>query len=44
MPDFIASEKIKSDVKDFYRKASNTYLRSDIIRNKNYVEAVAREK
>ena len=35
-PDFIASEQIKSNVKEFYRKASNTFLREDILRKKNY--------
>ena len=44
MPDFIATEHVQGDVKEFYRKASNSFLRNDIIRNKNYVDAVAREK
>ena len=44
MPDFIATEHVQGDVKEFYRKASTSFLRNDIIRNKNYVEAVAREK
>lgn len=35
-PDFIATEHVKPIMKEFYRKASNTFLREDIYRNKNY--------
>lgn len=42
MPDFIATEHVQGEVKEFYRKSSASFLRNDIIRNKNYVEAVAR--
>ena len=44
MPDFIATEHVQTEVKDFYRKASNTFLRSDILRHKSFEEAVEREK
>ena len=44
MPDFIASEQIQSDIKEFYRKSSNSFLRGDIIRNKNYAQSVIQEK
>ena len=42
MPDFIATEHVQGEVKEFYRKSYASFLRNDIIRNKNYVEAVAR--
>lgn len=44
MPDFIASEKISSAIKEFYRKTSNSFLRTDILRTKAYDESVVREK
>ena len=44
MPDFIASEQVQSDIKEFYRKSSNSFLRGDIIRNKNYTQSVIQEK
>lgn len=44
MPDFIASEKISSSIKEFYRKTSNSFLRTDILRTKAYNESVEREK
>jgi hypothetical protein len=31
-PDFIASENITIQMKDFYRKAANTFLKADIIK------------
>jgi hypothetical protein len=44
MPEFIASENISADAKDFYRKSSNSFLRTDIIRSKGYEEAIEKEK
>lgn len=44
MPEFIASEHIQADIKDFYRKSSNTFLRTDIIRGKGYQESIKTEK
>lgn len=35
-PDFIASEKINQNIKEFYRKASNTFLREYILKKKSY--------
>lgn len=40
MPEFIATEKVKAETKDFYRKSSNSFLRTDILRNKGYEEAL----
>jgi hypothetical protein len=42
MPDFIASEKISSSIKEFYRKTSNSFLRTDILRTKSYNESAER--
>ncbi len=44
MPDFIASEHVPSAIKEFYRKASNSFLRNDILRSKAFKESVEREK
>lgn len=35
-PNFIASENIGVFAKEFYRKASNTFLREDLLRKKKY--------
>lgn len=40
MPEFIASENVSADTKDFYRKSSNSFLRTDIVRNKGYEESI----
>ena len=44
MPDFIASEHIQPEIKDFYRKSSNSFLKNDILRNKNHTQSVEQEK
>jgi hypothetical protein len=36
LPEFIASEKISADCKDFYRKSSNSFLRTDLLRTRGY--------
>jgi hypothetical protein len=40
MPEFIASENVSAETKDFYRKSSNSFLRTDIIRSKGFDESV----
>ena len=35
-PEFIASEKVESRAKEFYRKSANTFLREEILRRKKY--------
>ena len=35
-PEFIASDHVEVLVKEFYRKASNTFLREDLLRKKHY--------
>jgi hypothetical protein len=35
-PEFIASEHIEFQVKEFYRKAANTFLREEVLRRKQY--------
>ena len=34
LPEFVASDKIDPDVKEFYRKTANTFLRDEILRKK----------
>jgi|LakMenEpi03Aug12_release.lakeMendotaPanAssembly.Ray.scaffolds.fasta_scaffold5081304_1 hypothetical protein len=40
MPEFIASENVAADAKEFYRKSSNSFLRTDILRSKGYEESM----
>ena len=35
-PEFIASESVQPLVKEFYRKASNTFLREFILKKKKF--------
>jgi hypothetical protein len=36
LPEFIASEKVGADTKDFYRKSSNSFLRTDLLRTRGH--------
>lgn len=42
-PDFIASERIDSKFKEFYRKSGNTFLRHQLLRIKEYEVAMQDE-
>lgn len=44
LPEFIASQNIHFDVKEFYRKSSNTFLRLDINRNKRFQQSLSFQK
>jgi hypothetical protein len=42
-PEFIASENVNSQMKEFYRKASNTFCRNDIVKQQKYQEYMHRQ-
>jgi hypothetical protein len=42
-PEFFASEKIEATFKEFYRKSANSFLRTEILRKKDYEASIANE-